>query len=324
MEHRHLGDSGLVVSRLALGTMTWGRETDEDEAGAQLTKFLDAGGTLVDTADRYTNGQSETIIGRLIAGSRDDVLIATKAGTPDGPGPLQRGTSRRRLLAALDRSLTRLGVDSVDLWQVHVWDPGTPMEETLGALDIAVSSGRVRYAGISNWNGWQTGAAGAWQRAVPGRTALVSTQVEYSLLERGIEREVLGAAETYGLGILPWSPLGRGVLTGKYSGGPPPDSRGASESFSGFVAPYLNERADRVVHAVTVAAKGLGVSPAAVALAWVRDRPGVVAPVVGARTADQLGESLAAERLSLPVEIQQALDDVSAPVTGYPERTPWG
>jgi aryl-alcohol dehydrogenase-like predicted oxidoreductase len=227
------------------------------------------------------------------------------------------------MLAALDGSLSRLGVDAIDLWQVHLWDGDTPLEETLSALDAAVSSGRVRYAGISNFNGWQTAAAAVWQRA-RGGAPLVSSQMEYSLLERGVEREVVGAATAYGIGLLPWSPLGRGVLTGKYRDGAPAGSRGASPQFRGFVAPYLDERAGRIVQAVVTAAGGLGVSPTAVALAWVRDRPGVVAPVIGARTVDQLQESLAAERLTLPSEIRDALDDVSAPDAGYPERTPWG
>jgi aryl-alcohol dehydrogenase-like predicted oxidoreductase len=304
--------------------MTWGRDTDEEDAARQLAAFRDAGGTLIDTADRYADGESERVLGRLLRGvPRDDVVIATKAGTRSGPGPLHSGTSRRRMLAALDGSLSRLGVDAIDLWQVHLWDGDTPLEETLAALDAAVSSGRVRYVGISNFNGWQTAAAAVWQQ-VRGAAPLVSSQMEYSLLERGVEREVLGATTTYGLGLLPWSPLGRGVLTGKYRNGAPDGSRGASPQFRGFVAPYLDERAGRIVQAVVTAAGGLGVSATAVALAWVRDRPGVVAPVIGARTVDQLQESLAAERLTLPLEIRDALDDVSEPAAGYPERTPWG
>lgn len=324
MEHRRLGTSGLRVSRSALGTMTWGRDTDEEDAARQLAAFRDAGGTLIDTADRYADGESERVLGRLLRGvPRDDVVIATKAGTRSGPGPLHQGTSRRRMLAALDGSLIRLGLDVIDLWQVHLWDGDTPLEETLSALDAAVSTGRVRYVGVSNYNGWQTAAAAVWQQA-RGAAPLVSSQMEYSLLERGVEREVVGATTTYGLGLLPWSPLGRGVLTGKYRNGSPEGSRGASPQFRGFVAPYLDERAGRIVQAVVTAAGGLGVSPTAVALAWVRDQPGVVAPVIGARTVDQLHDSLAAERLSLPTEIREALDDISEPDAGYPERTPWG
>jgi aryl-alcohol dehydrogenase-like predicted oxidoreductase len=323
VKHRHLGRSGLVVSRLALGTMTWGRDTDEDDAAAQLVAFTGAGGTLVDTADTYVGGESERVLGRLLADvvPRDEVLVATKAWGVTGPGPMGRGASRGHLLAALDASLERLQVDHVDLWQVHAWDAVTPWQETLAALDTAVQSGRVRYVGVSNYSGWQLGTTASWQRSVPGRAPLVSNQVEYSLLQRGVEREVVPAAQELGVGLLPWSPLGRGVLTGKYRNGPPSDSRGASEHFSQFIAPYLDDRAASVVDAVLTAADGLGVSPVAVALAWVRDRPGVTAPVVGARTAAQLQASLAAEQVELPPEIRSALDDVSAPARGYPERS---
>ncbi|HVB26332.1 MAG TPA: aldo/keto reductase, partial [Mycobacteriales bacterium] len=189
----------------------------------------------------------------------------------------------------------------------------------LSALDTAVSSGRARYVGVSNYSGWQTAKAATWQRAWPGRAPLVSTQMEYSLLQRGVEREVVPAARDAGLGILPWSPLGRGVLTGKYRAGTPADSRGASPMFAPFVEPYLDDRASRVVGAVLTAADGLGVSPLVVSLAWIRDAPGVVAPIVGARTVGQLTGSLDAESLVLPAEIRAALDDVSAPPRGYPE-----
>ena len=190
MEQRALGRSGLVVSRLALGTMTWGRDTDEDEAAMQLTAFVDAGGTLIDTADVYCDGESERTLGHLLTDvvPRSDVLVATKAVGRTAAGPMGRGASRGHLLAALDASLERLGLDYVDLWQLHAWDEHTPIEETLAACDLAVSSGRARYVGISNYTGWQTAQAATWQKAWPGRTPLVSTQVEYSLLQRDAER----------------------------------------------------------------------------------------------------------------------------------------
>jgi aryl-alcohol dehydrogenase-like predicted oxidoreductase len=246
------------------------------------------------------------------------MVVATKAASVRGA---ERGhdASRRHLLAALDAARAPLGTDYVDLWQLHHWDPLTPLEETLAAIDVAVSSGRVRYAGVSNYTGWQTAKAAAWQRAWPGRAPIASTQVEYSLIQRGIEREVIPAALNLGIGILPWSPLGRGVLTGKYRSGTPAGSRGATE-YSRFITPYLDERASRIVGAVLTAADGLGVSAIAVSLAWVRDRPGVVAPIVGARSAAQLKESLDAAATLLPEEIRSALDDVSAPEIGYPER----
>lgn len=321
MKQRHLGRSGLVVSRFGLGTMTWGRDTDEDDAAAQLVAFREAGGTLVDTANTYADGESERLLGRLLDDvvPRAELVVATKAYGVTGPTPMQRGTSRGSLLAALESSLRRLQVDHIDLWQLHAWDPVTPWEEALAALDAAVTAGKVRYVGVSNYSGWQLGAAAAHQRAWPGRAPLVADQVEYSLLQRGVEREVVPAALALGVGLLPWSPLGRGVLTGKYRGGSPADSRGSSERWRDFVAPYLDADARSVVDAVLTAADGLGVSPVAVALAWVRDRPGVVAPVLGARTAAQLKGSLAAEALELPPEIRSALDDVSEPSVGYPE-----
>ncbi len=322
MEQRHLGRTGLRVSRLGLGTLNWARDTDEQEAAEQLKAFWEAGGTLVDTADIYADGGAEHLLGRLAEGlvPRADLVIATKAGSVLEAHRRVDG-SRRHLLAALDASLGRLGTDYVDLWQLHAFDPHTPLEETLQALDLAVSSGRARYVGLSNFSGWQLAKAAAWQLAAPGiRNRLASTQMEYSLLQRGIEREVLPAALDLGIGVLPSSPLGRGVLTAKYRHATPADSRGASEHLAAFVAPYLDETAGRVVDAVTTAADGLAVTPLQVALSWVRDRPGVTAPILGARTAQQLRAALSVEALSLPDEIRRALDDVSAPVHHYPDH----
>ncbi|MFH8368204.1 aldo/keto reductase [Streptomyces sp. NPDC018031] len=323
MELRHLGRTGLRVSRIGLGTLTWGRDTDEHDAAEQLKAFWDAGGTLVDTADVYSDGGAEYLLGQLLEDlvPRRDLVIATKAGSVPDPDRRFDG-SRGHLLAALDASLERLGTDHVDLWQVHAFDPLTPLEETLQALDIAVSSGRARYVGVSNFCGWQLAKAATWQLAAPGagRTRLASTQMEYSLLQRGVEREVLPAALDLGVGLLPSSPLGRGVLTGKYRHATPADSRGASEHLAPFVAPYLDDEAGRIVDAVTTAADGLAATALQVALAWVRDRPGVVAPIIGARNAQQLRAALSVEALSLPPEIRQALDDVSAPVHRYPDQ----
>jgi aryl-alcohol dehydrogenase-like predicted oxidoreductase len=314
MQQRRVGATGLTVSRLGLGTMTWGRDTDEHEARDQLIAFSEAGGTLLDTAAGYGNGSSEELIGALIGDvvARDDVVLATKAGISASQGGRSYNTSRGHLLSTLDGSLRRLGVEHVDLWQVHIWSDDTPLEETLAALDHAVSTGRASYVGISNYSGWQTAQAATWQRAVPGRTPLASTQVEYSLLNRAGEPEVLPAAAALGLGVLPWSPLGRGVLTGKYRTGTPSDSRAASTHFANFVNPYLDERGAGIVEAVARAADGLGLTSLEVALTWVRDRPGVTAPIIGARTAAQLRGALGVEELSLPVEIIAALDDVSA------------
>ena len=316
MQQRHLGGTGLRVSRLGLGTMTWGRDTDEHEAREQLAAFTEAGGTLIDTAAGYTDGDSERLVGSLLGDvcAREDIVLATKAGVGRRADGRFTDASRGHLLSSLDTSLKRLGVDHVDLWQVHTWVDDTPLEETLTALDLAVTTGRASYVGVSNYNGWQTARAATWQQAVPGRAAIASNQVEYSLLNRAVEAETITACRALGLGVLPWSPLGRGVLSGKYrSGSTPADSRGASPHFSTFVGRYLDDDSQRVVEAVVKAADGLGWSPVEVSLAWVRDRPGVTAPIVGARTAAQLREALAAEERELPPEIVEALDDVSAP-----------
>ncbi|MEP9383304.1 aldo/keto reductase [Nocardioides sp. KR10-350] len=314
MQTRLVGATGLRVSTLGLGTMTWGRGTDEHEARDQLISFAEAGGTLVDTAANYAGGRSEEVVGSLLGDvvARDEIVLATKAGATYRDGRVAFDTSRGHLLSTLDRSLRRLGADHVDLWQVHVWSDDTPIEETLSALDLAVSSGRAAYVGVSNYAGWQTAQAATWQRAVPGRVPLASTQVEYSLLSRDIEYDVAPATDALGLGILAWSPLAGGVLTGKYRTGTPSDSRAADNLFAGHVDAYLDERGRGIVEAVCRAADGLGWTPLQVALSWVRDRPGVTAPIVGARTAQQLEEALAVTDLTLPPEIAAALDDVSA------------
>jgi aryl-alcohol dehydrogenase-like predicted oxidoreductase len=313
MQQRAVGTTGLKVSRLGLGTLTWGRDTDEHEARDQLIAFVESGGTLLDTAAGYGDGASEELIGTLIGDvvARDEIVLATKAGISRRGGNRESNTSRGSMIASLDASLKRLGVAHVDLWQVHTWVDDTPIEETLTALDYAVASGRASYVGVSNYSGWQAAQAATWQRGVPGRATLASTQVEYSLLNRAVEHEVVPAATALGLGVLAWSPLGRGVLTGKYRSGTPADSRAASPHFANFVGSYLNDRGQRIVEAVARAADGLGWTPLEVALVWVRDRSGVTAPIVGARTAAQLRGALTIDDLTLPEEIVDALDDVS-------------
>ncbi|CAM02863.1 aryl-alcohol dehydrogenase-like predicted oxidoreductase [Saccharopolyspora erythraea NRRL 2338] len=324
MEHRQLGRSGLRVSRLALGTMTWGLDTDAEQAADQLVTFHDAGGTLVDTADVYQDGHSEEILGDLLTTvlTRDDVVLATKAVARRHDGPFGGGASRAALLSALDGSLRRLRTDHIDLWQLHAWDPAVPLDETLAALDTAITSGRVRYAGVSNYAGWQLATAATHQQAHPTRTPLTSHQAEYSLVERGIEREALPAATHHGIGTLAWAPLGRGVLTGKYRNTTPAGSRGADPHLASYVDHHRTPRANRIVQAAATAAEGLGTTPLTVALAWVRDRPGITAAIIGTRTTTQLKAALNAEELTLPPAIQAALDDVSEPEQGYPERGP--
>jgi aryl-alcohol dehydrogenase-like predicted oxidoreductase len=304
MEKRRVGRSGLEVTRLGLGTMTWGRDTDADEAAAQLEAFVGAGGSLLDTANIYGDGDAESIVGTLVPDvvpRSSVVLSATTVGV----------SGRGRLLTALDESLGRLGTDHVDLWLVHGFDASVSIEETCSAIQAAVDSGRAVYVGVSGHSAWQLATLASWLRSAG--CPLVAAEAEYSLVDRAPDESLLPAAAVHGVGLFAWAPLGRGVLTGKYRRGTPADSRGASPNFSRYVGRHRTEAAARVVEAVATAADGLGTSPLAVALAWVRDRPGVAAAVVGARDAAQLLGSLAAEELTLPPEIRRALDDVSDP-----------
>ena len=311
MQRRPVGASGLQVSRIGLGTMTWGEDTDIEAAREQLRTFVDDGGTLVETADDYGGGRAQQILGGLLGREvrRDDVVLAGRGAPPPGGHP-----SRAALLDGLDATLRRLGVDHLDLWQFAAWDPRVPLDETLSAVQVAVYAGKVRYAGLLAPRGWQLATVAERSLAAGHVARPVSTQVEYSLLSRGPEAELLPAAEHHGVGLLAWAPLGRGVLTGKYTDGTPADSRGASSLLAGYVEARRTERSARIVQSVLTAADGLGTSPLSVALAWVRDRPGVAAAVVGARDAAQLRASTAAEQVTLPAEIRTALDDVSEPV----------
>lgn len=312
MQKRQVGNSGLLVSELGLGTMTWGSAVDEHEAGKLVAEFVSSGGNLVDTAPAYGNGFAEQVLGQIMRDrvSRDDLVIATKAGFGTHGTSQTIDTSRRALLEDLAGSLHRLGTDRVDLWQIHAWGDA-PLDETLAAIDHAIGSGMALYAGICNFIGWQTSAAATWQKAMPGRVPLVSGQIEYSLLARRAEIEVLPALQYHQMGFFPWSPLGRGVLTGKYSKGVPRESRGAKDNMSWFVEPYLDQRSRAVVEAVKKAASGLGMTPAQVALLWVRDAPGVTAPLLGARTVEQLQDCLDVSGKELPGLIVEALDDVT-------------
>ncbi len=299
------------MSRTGLGTMTWGSSTSREDARDQLELFAAAGGNLVDTAHGYGNGAAEEILGELLddVAARDDLVLCSKAGISRSSGERVVDTSRGTLMRQLDTSLRRLGTDHLDLWLVHTWSDDAPLEETLSALEWAVTSGRARYVGVSNYSGWQ--AARASSLLESARVPLVANQVEYSLLCRIPEDELVPAAGALGFGLLAWSPLGRGVLTGKYRHGIPAQSRAASADFAGFAQRYLDDESAQVVEAVATAAQGLGCSAAEVALAWVRDRPGVAAPVLGARTAAQLRTLVGAEDLELPREIVEALEDVS-------------
>jgi len=313
MEKRRAGGSGLALSRLGLGTMTWGRDTDEIEAADQCRAFLDAGGNFLDTAATYGDGDSERVIGGLIGTlfNREDVIIATKAGINFADGTRRVDASRHSLIAELDRSLNRLGTDFVDIWQIHNWDEVTPLDDTLSALDYAYTTGRARYVGVSNYSGWQLARAATKQQFNSMKAPLTTVQGEYSLLNRNAEFEIIDAAVECGLGFLAWAPLARGVLTGKYRKGIPSDSRGAAPHFAKHIEPYLDSRSAKIVEAVAVAAEGLGFSPLEVALAWVRDAPGVTSSLIGARTGAQLRGVLKSEEISLPEIVRTALDEIS-------------
>jgi aryl-alcohol dehydrogenase-like predicted oxidoreductase len=294
--------------------MTWGRDTDEYEAAEQLRFYLDAGGNFIDTAAVYGNGDAERVLGGFLGVMvpRDQIVIATKAGISFKNGERIVDNSRTSLIADLDRSLSHLRSEYVDLWQIHTWDEKTPLEEVLSALDYAVSTGRARHIGISNFAAWQLARSVTLQNPIFGKAPIISTQNEYSLLNRRIEREILPASRELGVGVLAWSPLGRGVLTAKYRSGLPSDSRGASPHFSSFIEPYLDERSRKIVEAVMVASDGLGLSPLEVSLAWVRDCPGVTSAIIGARTGAQLRGALSAVSVTLPIPVREALDEISA------------
>jgi aryl-alcohol dehydrogenase-like predicted oxidoreductase len=325
MEYRQLGRSGLRISRLTLGTMTFGGrgqfrdvgQTDVDGARRQIDMALDAGVNLIDTADVYSEGAAEEILGRALNGRRDQVLIATKARFPVGPGPNDAGSSRHHLIEACEASLRRLQTDHIDLYQVHEWDGQTPLEETLAALEHLLQSGKVRYVGCSNFAGWQVMKALGVAR-VRGLPEFVSQQVYLSLQERSAEYEIVPSALDQGLGLLIWSPLAGGLLSGKYRRGEPAPagSRLAGEWDEPPV--YDEDKLYDTVDVLVEIAESRGASPARVALAWLLGRPGITSVIVGARTDEQLADNLAAAELTLSPEEMSRLEQVSRPPLIYP------
>jgi aryl-alcohol dehydrogenase-like predicted oxidoreductase len=331
MEYRTLGGSGCSVSTYALGTMTFGAESSEEVAHAQLDAFVEAGGTLVDVADVYAGGVSEEIVGRWLAARpgdvRDRVVLATKGRFPTGAGPNDVGLSRRHLTGALEASLRRLGVEAVDLYQVHAWDPLTPPEEWLRFLDDAVRAGKILYPGLSNLTGWQV------QKVVDiadfgGLARPVTLQPQYNLLVREIEWEIVPACLAEGLGLLPWSPLGGGWLTGKYRRDQAPSGatrlgENPERGVEAYGRRSAVERTWDVVAAVQKVAEGRGTSMAQVALAWLHDRPAVTSVILGARTVDQLRDNLGAAGLHLSAEESESLEAASDPgAADYPYGEP--
>jgi aryl-alcohol dehydrogenase-like predicted oxidoreductase len=326
MDYRTLGNSGCAVSTLALGTMTFGAEADETASHAQLDRFVEAGGTLIDTADVYSAGASEEIIGRWFADRptdfTDPVVLATKARFPMTPDPNGVGLSARHLTRAVDASLTRLGVDVIDLYQAHAFDALTPLEETLRTFDGFIRAGKIRYYGLSNFTGWQLTKAVHLARAL-NVAAPVTLQPQYSLLVREIEWEIVPAAQDAGVGLLPWSPLGGGYLTGKYQRGTDPSgaTRLGEDPGRGMEAYGRRgtERTWQIVDAVRSVAAAREVSMAEVALAWVTARPMVSSTILGARTEEQLAGNLSAAGLRLTDGETALLDRAShPPAPDYP------
>ncbi len=331
MRYRPMGASGCAVSALALGTMTFGSETDEPGSHAQLDRFVEAGGTLIDTADVYSNTESESIIGRWLAKQpaevRDQVVIATKGRFPTGKGPNDVGLSRRHLTRAIDASLRRLGTECIDLYQVHSYDPWTPVDETLRALDDAVRKGKILYLGLSNFTGWQV------QKTVDVAIANnlnrpVTLQPQYNLLAREIEWEIVPACRAEGLGLLPWSPLGGGWLTGKYHRDQVPSGatrlgEDPGRGMEAYGRRGTKQRTWDVLEAVQAVASARGCSMAQVALAWLRDRPAVSSVILGCRALEQLDDNLGAAEMDLTDQEIGALDQASDPgAADYPYGGP--
>lgn len=326
MRYRTLGNSGAVVSTYALGTMTFGAEADQDMAHALLDAYVEAGGNFVDTADVYSSGISEEMIGSWLAAhptEREQVVLATKGRFPMGIGPNDRGTSRRHLIRALDDSLRRLGTDHVDLYQLHAWDALTPLEETLRFLDDAIRSGKIGYYGFSNFLGWQLTKAVHVARAL-GFTPPVTLQPQYSLLVREIESEIVPAALDAGLGLLPWSPLGGGWLSGKYRRDTEPVGatrlgEDPARGMEAYAPRNEQERTWRVIDAVAEIAAEIGATSAQVSLAWLEVQPAVTSVILGARSVEQLTENLSAARVQLSAEHLRLLGELSSPVVSdYP------
>jgi len=328
MENRHLGKTGLTVSELCLGTMTFGREATEADSHLMLDRFVEAGGFFIDTADVYSRGASEEIVGRWLKGKdRDRFVVATKVrfGTddPSNRRPNRSGLSRKHILSAVEASLKRLQTDHIDLYQVHNWDSVTPLEETLSTLNDIVRAGKARYIGVSNYAGWQLQKALDTSRA-NGWELFVSLQPLYNLLDRELEWELLPVCRNEGLGVIPWSPLRGGWLSGKFHRGmskPPAGSRielASQQGWSETWARYANEQTWTLIDTLTAVAKEVEKSPAQVALRWVSEQPGVTAPIIGARNMEQVEDNLGAAGWSLSAEQMQRLTAVSDKPLPYP------
>jgi aryl-alcohol dehydrogenase-like predicted oxidoreductase len=324
MQYRYLGRTGLKVSELCLGAMTFGRESSEELSFQILDCFVEQGGNFIDTANVYSQGISEEILGRWLKGKRrDDFIIATKVRFSMGSGANDSGLSRKHVLSAIEASLRRLNSTYIDLYQVHMWDPGTPLEETLDTLDRLVQNGKVRYIGASNYAGYQLQKAIDLSRQ-RGREAFSCLQPLYNLLDRSFEWELLPVCEAEGVGVIPWSPLRGGWLSGKYHrgmSGPPPDTRieeAEKQGWSEAWGIYANERTWHVIDTLLAIAAQREKTAAQVALNWLLQKPGVTAPILGARTLAHLEDNLGATGWSLTVEEVNQLDQASMLPLPYP------
>jgi aryl-alcohol dehydrogenase-like predicted oxidoreductase len=323
MRYKLLGNSGLRVSELCLGSMAfgedWGWGGSREECGRVVDAFAEAGGNFIDTADKYTNGTAERYVGELVAPERDRWVLATKYTLSRDPtDPNGSGNHRKSLVQALDASLERLNTDYVDVLWVHIWDFLTPIEEVMRALDDQVRAGKVLYLGISDTPAWIIARANAIA-AQHGWTPFVAAQAQYSLVERTVERELVPMAQALDIALLAWSPLGMGVLTGKYDSAAAESSGVARLSLPDTAGPaFLSERNFAIARLVAEAATELDASPAQVALAWLRTRPGVVLPIVGARKESQIRDNLGALEIELGAEQLERLDAISAVDLGFP------
>lgn len=320
MEYRVLGRTGLRVSELCLGAMTFGRESDETLSRQMIDRFIEAGGDFIDTADVYSAGRSEEIVGAALKGRRHDFIVATKVRFRTGSRPNDIGLSRRHILEGCENSLRRLQTDFIDLYQVHCWDPFTRLEETLSALDDLVRTGKVRYIGVSNFTGWQLMKALCISDA-RHLSRFVCLQPRYNLVDRYIELELLPLCLEEGVGIIPWSPLAGGFLTGKYRRDTMPEDARITHAeihWPEHMQNQANERSWRALDVMRQIAQAHGKSCSQVALAWVLAQPGVTAPIIGARTMEQLDDNLGAVGWQLTGEELRRLDEASALEYIYP------
>ncbi|HVX86928.1 MAG TPA: aldo/keto reductase [Phycisphaerae bacterium] len=321
MNYRLLGHSGLRVSEMCLGTMTFGEEwgwgAGKEEARKVYEAFREAGGNFVDTANLYTNGASEAFLGEFMQGHRDEIVLATKyTNAPPGKDPNAAGNHRKSMFRAIEASLKRLRTDYIDLYWVHIWDQITPVEEVMRGLDDLVRQGKVLHVGVSDAPAWWVAQANTLA-ALRGWSPFVGLQIEYSLVERSVERELIPMARALGIGVTAWSPLASGLLTGKYQKGGG-EGRLANPEMKQFVPNW--ERAERIVEAVRRVSEQVGRSMAQVALAWLRYRPVPVIPIVGARKLTQLQDNLASAEAGLSAEQVRALDEASAIEPGFPQE----